>query len=124
MSFTIKVVKRSVVVLGFGVFLMLGAGATANAQEHHRSHGGANFRQHSNQGSFYYGNSHAMRDQYQQRHGSYEYRSNGYYNPNYNNSYNGGYYNGSGYANNYGYYGHRDSRNRVKRFFHHAFGGH
>ena len=119
MRLNFKVIKRSAVALGFGAFLLLGAGATANAQEHHRSHGGAGFGHYSNYGSSYYGNDHAMRDQYQhsQRHGGYRsygygsyspYASGGYYYPNYNN----------------GYYGHRDSRNPVKRFFHHALGGH
>ena len=135
MRLNFKVIKRSAVALGFGAFLLLGAGATANAQEHHRSHGGAGFGHYSNYGSSYYGNDHAMRDRYQhsQRHGGYRsygygsyspYASGGYYYPNYNNGYYGGYYNGGGYYNNYGYYGHRDSRNPVKRFFHHALGGH
>ena len=150
MKFSSKAFKRSVVALGFGVFVLLGTGATANAQSHHQSNERRDLAQHQWQERAYYGNSHAVRDhQYQERYrerrheqierysngygrygyggyannGTGYYGSRGYYN---NNGYygNNGYYNGGNYSNYGGYYGHRDSRNPVKRFFHHALGGH
>lgn len=143
MKFISKAVRRSAVALGLGVFLLLGTGATANAQSHSQSHERRNLAQHEWRERAYYGNSHAVRDhqyqeRYQQRHQQVERYNGGYGQYGYNGQSHSGasyyddgyygnnrYYNGGNYSNSYGgYYGHRDSRNRVKRFFHHAFGGH
>lgn len=132
MKFSGKALKRGVVALSLGMFLLLATGATAKAQGHHS-------RSHS-----YYDNSHSAQGYYR---GSYSYGipsggyvnrhghnnnsvyNNGYYygNSGYNtySPYSRGYYNDNSYYNGYGStYGHRDSRTRVKRFFHHALGGH
>ena len=116
MRFDIKFIKRSAVALAFGVFLLLGSGATANAQSHGRMH-------HQSQGGYYYPNSHAGQGHRYQGHNRSGRQNYNYgYSPYYGNP---GYYGNQGYYNGYGnYYGHRDSRNRVKRFFHHALGGH
>lgn len=122
MNFKSKMLKRGAFGLVFGAAMLVGAGATANAQGHSQNHERRDLKDHQRQERRYNGNDHQTRDhqrlerdqlKYEQRlehngsavqHGQ---NNNGYYNGSYNNGHynNGGYSNPGYYGNNSGYYG-------------------